>query len=536
MSTASDPPPPNADPDLARDLALLREGDRLMAAGNPHAALPLFTKAGDGRLAAYAKLRRGEALVAIGEPDQARVALRRAAQLKPDDAPILFALANLDRSQGRWTDAETQYRAAMRSSPGAPEPVVNLAGMLRHLGRLDDGRALVAEALARIGHQAILYDCLGQIELDAGDAAAAEGAFRTALASDPTRATAQANLAEAVASLGRHDEAIRILDDVIPRLAEPGQARLNRAYALMASGRWAQAWADYEARFDRPAMAQAPRRPEHFALPRWHGAPIRSPVFVWGEQGLGDEILCAGAFAAAGALCHGLVIETAPRLVPLFARSFPDARVVARSLAPPPADCGAQIPAGSLMGTFGWTPETARPRPYLRAEPTAVAAAAARHRRGGRSLVGLSWASGAPRFGTAKSLPVPQLCSLVSGIDAVFLDLQYGDTAATRDAVAAATGVEIRHDDGIDLRDDIDGLAALAAACDAVVTVSNVTAHVAGALGVATHVLVPEGQARFWYWFDVDGMSPLYPQTRLHRQAGGDWGAAIAAVRDAIGG
>jgi hypothetical protein len=263
---------------------------------------------------------------------------------------------------------------------------------------------------------------------------------------------------------------------------------------------------------------------------------MRAPVFVWGEQGLGDEILCAGTFAAAGARCDGLVIEAEPRLVSLFARSFPAARVVARSLAPPPAECGAQIPAGSLMGTLGWTPQTARPRPYLRADPTAVAAAAARHRRADRSLIGLSWASGAARFGAAKSLPVAQLCALVTGIDAVFLDLQYGDTAPTRHAVAAATGVEIRHDDGIDLRDDIDGLAALTAACDAVVTVSNVTAHVAGALGVATHVLLPEGQARFWYWFDVDGASPFYPAARLHRQAGGHWDLAVAAVRDALGG
>jgi ADP-heptose:LPS heptosyltransferase len=149
--------------------------------------------------------------------------------------------------------------------------------------------------------------------------------------------------------------------------------------------------------------------------------------------------------------------------------------------------------------------------------------------------VGLSWASSAGRFGAAKSLPVAQLCRLVAGIDAVFLDLQYGDTAATRHTVAAATGVEICHDDDIDLRDDIDGLATLTATCDAVVTVSNVTAHVAGALGVATHVLVPEGQARFWYWFDVEGASPFYPAACLHRQQGADWDAAIAAVHAALG-
>jgi hypothetical protein len=133
-----------------------------------------------------------------------------------------------------------------------------------------------------------------------------------------------------------------------------------------------------------------------------------------------------------------------------------------------------------------------------------------------------------------KSLPIDALCRLVAGIDAEFLDLQYGDTGATRAALRAATGVELRHDPDIDLRQDIDGLAALAAACDTVVTTSNVTAHVAGAIGADTHVLLPGGQALFWYWLDVDGRSAFYPRATLHRQERDDWGPAIDAACAAL--
>lgn len=529
--TGSSHPP---DPAVARDLALLREGDRLLAAGDPHGALPFFTKAGDGPLAAYAKLRRGQTLHGLGEFDLARVALQRAAELKPGDAPILFSLANLDRAQGRWSDAEARYREAMRISPDAVEPPVNLASMLGHLDRSAEARAVLHAALARRADAAVLYDGLGQIELAAGDPRAAQAAFRLALARDPGRAAAQVNLAEALASDGAWREAVDLLDEAIPRLAQPGQARLNRAYALMALGAWERAWIDYESRFDRPSMSKAPRRPEHFALRRWTGAPLAGPLFVWGEQGLGDEILCASQFAAAAARCGGLVVETEPRLVGLFARSFDGAQVRARTTQPPPDTCAAQIPAGSLMGVLGWSPARASPHAFLRADPAAVAAAAARHRRPGRRLVGLSWASGAARLGDRKSLPVAALCQLVAGIDADFLDLQYGDTAAARAAVLAATGIEIRHDPGVDLREDIDGLATLVAACDAIVTTSNVTAHVAGALGATTHVLLPGGQALFWYWMDLGGASPFYPRATLHRQRGDDWGPALAAAHAAL--
>jgi tetratricopeptide (TPR) repeat protein len=526
------PRPP--DPAAARDLAHLREGDRLLAAGDPRGALPFFAKAAGGPLAAYAGLRRGEALLAIGEIDQARAALDTAAAAKPGDAPILFALANVDRAQGRWTDAEARYRAAMRASPGALAPVVNLAGLLRQTGRHADGRRLLAEAIARRDDAAVLHDSLGLLELDRGDPAAAERAFRAALARDPARAPAKANLAEALAARGAWAEAVALLDAAIPELGQSGQARLNRAYALMALGDWPRAWADYESRFDRPSMAGAPRRPEHFALPRWNGAPLAGRLFVWGEQGLGDEILCASQFDATRARVGGLAIETEPRLVPLFSRSFPGDAVLARSAGPPPPDCVAQVAAGSLMGLLGWTPAVAAPRAVLRADPDAVAAAAARHRQPGRRLIGLSWASGSARHGGGKSLSAADLGRLVASSDAVFLDLQYGDTEATRRAVADATGIVVAHDDRIDLRADVDGLAALAAACDAVVTTSNVTAHVAGALGIETHVLLPEGQALFWYWMDRDGRSPFYPHAWLHRRRDGDWTPAIDAARAAL--
>jgi ADP-heptose:LPS heptosyltransferase len=85
----------------------------------------------------------------------------------------------------------------------------------------------------------------------------------------------------------------------------------------------------------------------------------------------------------------------------------------------------------------------------------------------------------------------------------------------------------------IDNTNDIDALAALMTACDAVLSVSNTTAHLAGALGKPTWVLVPLGHAKIWYWFRDDADSPWYPRVRVRRQRlGQTWrelfaGAAI---------
>jgi ADP-heptose:LPS heptosyltransferase len=112
-----------------------------------------------------------------------------------------------------------------------------------------------------------------------------------------------------------------------------------------------------------------------------------------------------------------------------------------------------------------------------------------------------------------------------------FVDLQYGDTSEERAALARDQGIVVERLGDIDNTNDLDGLAALMTACDAVVTVSNTTAHLAGALGRPTFVMVPHGYARIWYWFHDRNQSPWYPRVAVRRQQSGQsWADVVAAV------
>jgi len=91
--------------------------------------------------------------------------------------------------------------------------------------------------------------------------------------------------------------------------------------------------------------------------------------------------------------------------------------------------------------------------------------------------------------------------------------------------------VKIEHIPDLDLREDIDGVAALTAACDLVVTVSNTAAHIAGALGVPVWILVPAGIGKFWYWGHEGISTPWYPSGILLRQKNQhDWTPDLTAV------
>jgi ADP-heptose:LPS heptosyltransferase len=115
------------------------------------------------------------------------------------------------------------------------------------------------------------------------------------------------------------------------------------------------------------------------------------------------------------------------------------------------------------------------------------------------------------------------------------VDLQYGDTAAERSALKQRHDITINKLEEIDNLNDIGSLAALISACDIVITISNVTAHIAGALGKPTLVMLPNSPSLFWYWHRERTDSPWYPTAVLIRQTQrGEWQDVIELARAAL--
>jgi hypothetical protein len=273
--------------------------------------------------------------------------------------------------------------------------------------------------------------------------------------------------------------------------------------------------------------------PRAYTQPRWSGERLDGTLLVWGEQGLGDEILHASMVSDLIARTPSIVLEVEPRLVALFARSFPALRVVALGTELYAGRFEAQEPLGSLGRRFRlrWEDFPRREHGHLVADAAPAQALRRRLAGDGRAVIGISWVSKAPTGGASKSAKLADFAALLRVPGCRFVDLQYGDTAAERAALARELGITVERLPDIDNTNDIDGLAALMTACDAVVTVSNTTAHLAGALGRPTWVMVPHGHARIWYWFHDRDVSPWYPRTRVHRQRSGEpWAEVVASV------
>ena len=147
----------------------------------------------------------------------------------------------------------------------------------------------------------------------------------------------------------------------------------------------------------------------------------------------------------------------------------------------------------------------------------------------GKAVIGVSWKSLSSTFRT-KSIHLRDMERIFTGLDVVLVNLQYGDVDEEIREFKEATGIDVLQCASVDNREDLDGLAALIEVCDLVVSTSNVTIHMAGALAKETWVLLPY-VANFW-WLIERTDSVWYPSSTLYRQpALKDWDSVYASIR-----
>jgi tetratricopeptide (TPR) repeat protein len=442
------------------------------------------------------------------------------------DFNLIFARGVAAASARDLERAVQLFDDAIKINPSSAEAHYKRANALKDLGRLEEAVDGYNAAIARKADYAYAYCNRGSVQQHLGLLDDAVSSYDQAIALDPTDALAHYNRALLMQELFQWDEALASYDRSLAANPEFADAQFNRAMALLFTGRFEAGWPAFESRWKNAARLNI-GAVRNFKQPLWLGEESISgkTLLLHSEQGLGDTLqFCRYATACANQGAT-VLLEAQPPLLGLLSSLEGVAQLIPKGNALPAFDY--HCPLLSLPLAFKTTLESIPAAPkYLRADPDRVLQWRAALGESRRPRVGLVW-SGNPN----NQLDATRSIRLADWVEHLPPELDYfrlqRDVRPEDEATLEESTIFSYDDDLLDFT----STAALCECMDVVISVDTSIAHLSGALGQRTWVLLPFTPD--WRWMRDRTDSPWYPSVRLYRQpSAGDWKAVFTRVAD----
>ena len=401
----------------------------------------------------------------------------------------------------------------------------NRAVLLQKMARFAEGLAAYDRAVALNPNYAEAWFNRGTLLSDRDDPDAALGSYERAIGARPNFADAYVNRGIELEKLGQIQAARANYERSIAITYDLPEAHFNLALAALTLGDYATGWTEYEWRW-RAKGGPIFREKRDFEQPLWLGQEdiAGKTLLLYGEQGLGDSLLFCRYVEWVAKLGPRILLEVPPPLVKLCTTLPGVAQVI--PYGSPLPDFDLQCPLMSLPLAFNTTLATIPANVgYLRSDARKVDDWRRRLGPKVKPRIGLVW-SGNPLVKANRKRHFA-LSSFVSHLSAAvdYFCLQTEVAAADRETLAKTPGILQFNDSLCDFTDT----AALCECMDLVISVDTSVAHLSGALGKKTWVLLPF--VADWRWLTDREDSPWYPTLRLFRQRSlGDWHGVFERV------
>ena len=294
-------------------------------------------------------------------------------------------------------------------------------------------------------------------------------------------------------------------------------AQLNLSHAYLAKGEWAKGWKSW----GKSLGVKFRKEWTYGNEVRWDGSADKN-VVIYGEQGLGDEILYASCVPDAINVSNKVIIDCDPKLEGLFARSFPDAEVHGTRRESSPdwvvdADIDARCAIGGLPEFFRNKDKDFTKKAYLVADPERRLMWRSLFNSWGKKVIGFTTHGGTKITNEAGRKLAHDDLSAMFGLDYEFVCLDY----KVENKI-----VGVHYFPFATNSNDYDDTAALIAELDIVVGVNTTALHCAAAMGVKTICLVP----KYHQWRYAYPSMLWYPSMRLIHQDEKTWEDTVKYV------
>jgi len=464
-------------------------------------------------------LKRAASLINANRPLEALESLEpRAKEL--DHLQLFHNIVGVAQAKLQNHDIAVQhYLRSVKINPLDPMPYTGIGNSLVKNLQFEEARkyyklSLVADCKY---HDALVG--MGVTSFQRSDYDECIRFFKEALHQAPNSPAVLTNLANSYSAQGNYQDAMPLWNKALKISPKSAQARMNRGLAGLGMGRFETAWDDYEDRFHEDNFI-----PERFKdIPKWPGINQETaPVLIWVEQGIGDEIMFASMYQGLANLKEKFAAECNPRLIGTFKESFPHIFFIPTFSLTDHSAFRYQISIASLGRILRTTRESFdlnRPQGgYLKQSGDALSPLTLGALKAlPKPWIGVSWESYAltMNFRGRKSIPSAEFAEFTRGFKGSFINLQFPNPHKHENPAPQIVPENVHTLPDLDLKNDLRGLTSLLREMDHVVTIGNSVAHLCGAFGIPTTVLLPS--VADWRWGFSGDKSVWYDSLTLRR-------------------
>jgi len=478
----------------------------------------------------------------------------KAIQINPNLFELYKLLGDAQMEIVDHLGAFDSYGKALKLEPGKFQQLYDYGATLHVLKNYEEALEYLQKAhKIDLGH----IECLNKIAgcLSAiGKYGEAKLIYKKLMKLAPEAVAPEIDYASCLIYEDKYDESIKILKEVLLKKPNQNIARNNLSMLYLSRKDFKEGWRHYEARIamrnDMDVTKRTDKLKTFFDIDVGENKlKSNEKIIILIDAGLGDVILSLSMLEDFHKKFKNLSAEVDYRLVDLFKRSFPDVEffemrenkhefLIDYDLS--------SFDKGIHWGSLGKyvrqdiTDFPKKIKAFLQPNNNKVNEIKSNLKKEKDIICGVSWKSTAHE-GRHKSAFLENLIPIFSIKGIKFIDLQYetknnlGQTALEKEKILKSNNIKIDEYKGIDKFEDIDDLTALIENCDFVVTASNVTAHMAGALGKKTFLFVPFQRGRLWYWHNEEGVSIWYRSIRIFKaESVGKWGEVFERMADTI--
>ncbi|MDH5693030.1 MAG: tetratricopeptide repeat protein [Gammaproteobacteria bacterium] len=384
------------------------------------------------------------------------------------------------------------------------------------LSQFDNARKSLEKSLELKPEQMTALNLLGAIAKNAGQFQQAIHYFEKALSYNPDSTKTLTNLGHMLGTfLGSDlDRAETLLNHVIEIDPIHADGHLNLAITLLRKGKIREGWQHYEWRWQTTTQSK-----RQILAPEWQGEnPANATIYIYAEQGLGDELLFSSCIPNLARAARKTIIECDSRLIPLYQRTWPNLELIARGSTVSPQNIDYQVAVGSLPKFFRASLDDFNSEiSSLVVDPQRVAYWRNQFEQiGPGPYIGFSWRSarrdnnrspGAANIDDWETLFLANTLNLIN--------LQYDNSQEELAYIEKQYGRKIHTFRQLDQIRNIDDTAAFIAALDDVVVVRNAVFALAGRLGKPVQFVGPTpwhafGQ-KYHPWYPNCVLNPVKP-------------------------